>query len=125
MKKKCPRWKPATDRQKEIAAIGLDWLLHEKLSVTLIDAPEPMHRGHKIRVADQNNPAWYRRMWHSRWNGLKHGKSNCGGMRKRVLKALRRVVGGWVDPQGYEDEALSEIKADLIDQGWEPEFGDS
>ena len=119
MKKTCNRWKPSNRKQQEIARIGLDWLLHEKLTVALVNAPEPMHRSQKIRVTESHNPSWYSRMFQSRWNG-RHGKySNVGGMRKRVLKALRRVAGGWIDPLGYDAEVLKEIKDDLIDQGWE------
>lgn len=60
-----------------------DWMIQEmienKLVVILVDAPEPMFTGHKIRVAESKNPEWYR---------------NQGLNRKESLISLNRIRFG-------------------------------
>ena len=34
-----------------------------RLTVVLVPAPEPQHRGHMIRAVTEQNPIWYRQMW--------------------------------------------------------------
>lgn len=98
-------WKKSTKEQKKLAKIGLEWLDSQRLEVILIPAPEPKHHDHKIRVAIDSNPPWYSRMAQSR--------ASSGSLRQRVRRALKRVLSGWCDPQGLEDEIFEELKSDI------------
>lgn len=66
---------------KEAAAIMLDELDYRFLEVMLVDAPRPAFQGHKIRVAINQNPPWYRDIFEFRY--IK---------RKRVMRHLRRIA---------------------------------
>jgi hypothetical protein len=57
---------PVPELFSEQACLMLRELREQYLSVVLVPAPRPMHAGHKIRVADNRNPEWYRRLWHDR-----------------------------------------------------------
>ena len=54
--------------EKQIAILSeelLYSLYSNRLEVALIDAPEPKHMGHKIRIAIDHNPTWYSDFYHS------------------------------------------------------------
>ncbi len=48
---------------REEAGFLLHDLEENRLEVVLIPAPEPMHRGHKIRAVQNSNPDWYRSLY--------------------------------------------------------------
>ena len=107
------RWSPATPDQQELAATGLKWLEDCKLEVVLVPAPDPKHVDHKIRMVNNQNPCWYQRMAGRRGFDKRGKKKRYGSLRVYVVRALKRVVSGWVDPIGVELEALEEIERDL------------
>ena len=43
-------------------------LTDNPLNVVLIPAPDPAHSGHMIRCVDNENPSWYRELYHSHNN---------------------------------------------------------
>ncbi|MBU4456776.1 MAG: hypothetical protein KKA65_04705, partial [Nanoarchaeota archaeon] len=57
-------------------------LKNNKLVVILVNAPEPKHCGHKIRVVDCQNPCWYSELYHS----IDYFR------RDRSLRALERIT---------------------------------
>lgn len=59
-------------------------LEENRLTVVLIPAPEPKHISHMIRAVENNNPHWYRELYHSHWNFR----------RDRSIKALKRLAEG-------------------------------
>lgn len=101
----------STTEQQELAMLGYDSLLTHRIEVVLIPAPQPKHRGHKIRVAVSHNPPWYSRLAQAR--GMSKRMHQGGTLRKRTLKALQRMIDGWFDPRGLEAEILQELKTDL------------
>jgi len=100
-----PRCKRSNANDRRVAREGLEWLQSTCLRVSLIPAPEPRHRGHMIRVVVDQNPPWYSRMCAAR--------NFTGPGRRYVFRALRRVIRGWYDPRGLEDELMQEITSDL------------
>jgi hypothetical protein len=50
------------EAMKDKAAEMLTEIEAFRHSVVLVDAPEPRHAGHKIRVAESTSPAWYSRL---------------------------------------------------------------
>src|SRR3989339_1829161 len=59
----------------------LDDLIQHKLSVGLVDAPEPQHPNHKIRTVLIYNPSWYSELYHNH----PHFR------RDRSIRALTRI----------------------------------
>ncbi len=75
----------------------------QRLRVVLVVAPEPRHSGHKIRVVESRNPAWYRqlcadyltRRTRARQRGDKYVDTAI--KRRHVLRALYEISRGGVD----------------------------
>jgi hypothetical protein len=116
VKKPNRRWHRSTEGQRKIAEMGLEWLESERLQIILIPAPEPKHHGHMIRVVAERNPAWYSRIAHA--HGILDKKKSCGPIRQQVRRALLRMINGWYDPIGLEDEILEELTIDLKEMEW-------
>ncbi len=102
-----PPCRPASRDEQDLARLGLRSLRVYALRVSLIPAPRPNFIGHKIRVVDDTNPAWYREVYARRGRGAK--------MRQRVIRALRSVAAGCVRRQwrAMDDELLEAL--DLYD----------
>ena len=67
---------------KQEANSFLEELKHRKLEVILVPALDPHHEGHKIRMAVNENPEWYKKLyWHYHPNFR----------RDRTLRSLRRL----------------------------------
>ncbi len=107
------RWGPSDTKQRELAEDGLKWLETHRLEVELAPATDPRHTDHKIRVVTNQNPRWYRRMAKRRGFNNRSKKKKYGPLRQYVVRALKRVVSGWIDPIGVELEALEEIERDI------------
>ena len=54
----------------------------QKLEVCLIPAPNPHHEGHKIRIATNHNPEWYKEIYWSMSNFR----------RDLSMRALERII---------------------------------
>lgn len=87
-----------------LATIALHELATHSLRVSLVAAPRPTHAGHKIRVADDTNPDWYRVLVHRR--PLSHS------IRRYVVAALQSVVAGCVRVRGMDEEILEVLDED-------------
>jgi hypothetical protein len=68
-------------------------LIRKQLSVILIPAPETRHQNHKIRVAEQGNPDWYRHLWHAESYIPPRRRSRPASIikRPRVQRSLARI----------------------------------
>lgn len=80
---------------QEIAAEMLTELEAFRHSVVLVDAPEPRHSGHKIRVCETSSPAWYSQLCAehtSRRGRMKRPRTYI--KRGEVVRTLRRIVDG-------------------------------
>jgi len=92
-----------------------------RLSVCLVAAPEEMHSGHKVRVADSSNPEWYQRLC-SRYGSRSksHRRWRTRIKRRNVLSVLRTMLnkGYTYSPYG---EVLCELAQDLMDEWAEEE----
>ncbi|MBI2524154.1 hypothetical protein HYW11_03000 [Candidatus Peregrinibacteria bacterium] len=68
------------------------------LRVILIPAPDPSHNSHKIRAVEEQNPDWYRELWHAnayRRKGKKwRTKTDSTIKRTRVQRALEHIAEG-------------------------------
>lgn len=114
VKKPNRRWRRSTEEQRKLAGFGLDWLESQRLEIILIPAPEPKHHDHKIRVVAERNPPWYSRMAQARgMDGGRRSSKRYGPLRQYVRRALLRLINGWYDPVGLEDEILKELKEDV------------
>ena len=73
------------DNIRDLFTEEAGYLLHDlnnnRLEVVLISAPDPRFSGHKIRAIQNENPEWYKQLYHS----YKHFR------RDRSLKALNRI----------------------------------
>lgn len=76
----------------------LKQLQREKLKVILVDAPRKMFEGHKIRVATNSNPEWYRELYRNN----KHLK------RDRVIYNLTQLCNN-PDQRGVLADQLREV----------------
>ncbi len=86
---------PVPELFSEQACLMLRELREQYLSVVLVPAPRPMHAGHKIRVADNRNPEWYRRLWHEherRPRNPRRHKPTSSIKRDLVEEALERLA---------------------------------
>ena len=97
------RGRPATGRERRLAETALRELDESRLDVVLVPAPRQAHEGHCIRVVQDRNPAWYQEF------AL---RGRCWVKRARVVRALQRVVEGWVRPNSYACELLEVLDAD-------------
>lgn len=81
-------------------------LRNQYLDVTLVPAPDPKFTGHKIRVAVNSNPGWYRDLWHeyakvrAKKGRLRKTTSSIG--RSRINKALSEISEG--NDRPYREE---------------------
>ena len=98
----------ATPRDHEIAGRALHELEESYLVVVLQPAPDPHFDGHKIRVAQNRNPKWYREFVAGHWGP---GRRGCSIKRYRVIRALNRVyVRGIIYSRGYEAKLLKKLQ---------------
>jgi hypothetical protein len=63
-----------------------------------------------IRVVEALNPVWYSRMAQARGFDQVGRKKRYGPLRQYVIKACKRIISGWKDPVGLEDEILEEYE---------------
>ncbi|MFB6089079.1 MAG: hypothetical protein ABEK36_04845 [Candidatus Aenigmatarchaeota archaeon] len=77
----------------------LDELENNRLEVTLYDAPRKRYPGHKIRVAENHPPDWYRDIFH---------KNELNYRRDRTTRALERIMMR-NDPPFQEDNTSSAV----------------
>jgi hypothetical protein len=109
---------PTTQAEIDLATWGLYLLENNHLEVGLAPAPQPRHRGHKVRVAISQNPAFYRRMAESRGysratgGGDRGNRKHYGSLRQKVMAALKRVIAGQKIIDGMCAEALDELEDD-------------
>jgi len=83
----------------EDAAIQLIRSLEAKrLRVSLVPAPDPRHSGHKVRVVEEQNSAWYRDLCQdyisSRRIHPSCKKTKTAIKRAHTLRALRKISQG-------------------------------
>jgi hypothetical protein len=99
------RW--ATAEERSWAGLALDDLETNRNSIALMPAPHKNFEGHKVRVQQSANPAWYVRFGRSFWRSIRSFQLK----RWRVEKALKRVaVVGIVRRNGYEVRLLPLLK---------------
>lgn len=87
----------ATPEEVEKARGMLEDLERNFLQVGLVPAPDQQHIGHMVRAVENENPKWYREFVKT---------ANYQVKRFRVVAALKRVVGGRVRGNGYENDLL-------------------
>jgi hypothetical protein len=102
---------PATHEEREIAGRALQELDENRLVVTLVPAPDPHFDGHKIRVAENRNPGWYRDFVSMAWTRAR-GRRGCQIKKWRVIRGLKRVYEkGLIHCRGYERKLLKQLKS--------------
>jgi len=111
------RWLRSHLEQQELARTLLDDLRTHKHSIGLVPAPDPKHAGHKIRVVTERNPEWYSLLAGRKGLHKRRGRNRNGCLRKKVVRALRRLSSGWYDPIGLEYEILETAVPLLIEAG--------
>jgi hypothetical protein len=92
----------ATPKEKALATRALEELETNFNKIGFAPAPQQNFDGHRIRVVESRNPDWYVEYGRKFWRGPRQFDLK----RARVVKALKRVVGGRVRGNGYEVELL-------------------
>lgn len=92
----------ATQGEIALAKRALEDLGREVNRIGLVPAPDPHFDGHKVRSIESRNPSWYIEFGKSFWSAPRQFNLK----RRRVVKALERVVKGRVRGNGYERELL-------------------
>ena len=96
----------STPDEIELARRALVDLEQNRNRIILVPAPEPQFEGHKIRVVESRNPDWYIEYGKAFWPEPRQFALK----RRRVVKALQRVVKGRVRGNGYEKDLLICLK---------------
>ena len=85
-------------------------LMKNYLQVTLVPAPYPMHHGHKIRMAVNRNPKWYRDIY-----------GDLEVKRDRIVSSLERIIkGSPSNKSSYDYMFLKMVKERLV-EGYDEE----
>lgn len=92
----------ATAKEIALAKRALEELESQFNRIGFAPAPQQNFDGHRIRVIESRNPDWYVEFGKKFWRGPRQFDLK----RERVLKALKRVVGGRVRGNGYERDLL-------------------
>lgn len=96
-----------------IGAVDMFYSLnYNQLKVGLVDAPDPRHEGHKVRIALGNNTQWYKDFFANR------GKNTD---RQRVLDALWRMIKNKKPIGTYDHEIFDAVKEYLQNDIQEPD----
>jgi len=103
----------------------LTQLEQNRLEVDLIDAPEPMHVEHKIRVKNSSNPVWYSELCVNNpgtWFKRTHKSSARGTAirRKYIILLLNRLIKNNPIESKYNEQLL-EIAQEMND-GTRPDY---
>ena len=84
----------------------LEDLASNCLKICLIDAPEPKHTGHKVRVAFTQNPEWYRQLClnHPAKSRTHKRKFDTAVKRQHIIRLLSRLACGLESTSIYAKE---------------------
>jgi hypothetical protein len=104
---------PPSLAQLRAATYMLEELDHNHLDVVLVDAPQKRHHGHRIRVAQGQNPLWYQELAASltkaRSRPRRHHRHDSDIRRYLVRGALQRLSQG--NPRyGYDFMLLPYVR---------------
>ena len=105
---------------KQAAGIMARQLQENKLSVVLVDAPVKKHMDHKVRMVENRNPDWYRKLCarHTKNRSVprirKFKFHDTKIVRGDVIKALERIKNG--DDRGVYAERLLPFIQEWINQ---------
>lgn len=96
----------------------LDDLKTNCLKVCLIDAPERKHSGHKIRVAFESNPPWYRKLCLEYPSHRKSPKRKFDTAIKRaaIIRLLESLKAGNFKSKSKYIKDLKQIAQNMLEE---------
>lgn len=106
--------------QQQAAGWMLDEMEHLNLHVELVPAPRQQHHGHKVRVAVERNPEWYRELCLTSTKRRRRARrrrlhdTDC--RRPQVLAALRSMARGGCPRTAYQHRLLPFVNAYLTQE---------